>query len=136
MIVSSSILDPREEEMRAIAFVAGVLVATPSMAAEQLIFYTANFPDATSVQLSILNSSVSQGGDYDFDVAIGLVETDATGAVRYEDSGRHHARVRCNYPAYVGVGTRTYFIEVPLNRSAHHDWKENLWMTFCAAPSS
>ncbi|WP_287289049.1 hypothetical protein [Mesorhizobium sp.] len=49
---------------------AGVLVATPSMAAEQLIFYTANFPDATSVQLSILNNSVSRDGDYDFDVAI------------------------------------------------------------------
>jgi hypothetical protein len=29
---------PQEEEMRAIAFFAGVLVATPLMAAEQLIF--------------------------------------------------------------------------------------------------
>ncbi|WP_287254509.1 hypothetical protein [Mesorhizobium sp.] len=86
--------------MRAIALFAGVLVATPSTAAEQLIFYTASFPDATSVQLSILNSSVSRDGDYDFDVAIGLVETDANGAIRYEDTGKHRARVRCNYPAY------------------------------------
>jgi hypothetical protein len=62
--------------------------------------YTANFPDATSVQLSILNNSVSRDGDYDFDVAIGLVETDANGAIRYEDTGKHRARVRCNYPAY------------------------------------
>ncbi|WP_292593699.1 hypothetical protein [Mesorhizobium sp.] len=68
--------------MRAIAFFAGVLVATPSMAEERLIFYTANFPDATSVQLSVQSNSVSQDGDYDLDVAIGLVETDASGAVR------------------------------------------------------
>lgn len=122
--------------MRAIAFFAGVLVATPSMAAEQLIFYTANFPDATSVQLSILNNSVSRDGDYDFDVAIGLVETDANGAIRYEDTGKHRARVRCNYPAYVSVGARRYPIDMPLSRSASDDWKENLWITFCAAPSS
>ncbi|MGX9177954.1 hypothetical protein [Mesorhizobium sp. BHbdii] len=122
--------------MRAIAVFAGVLVATPSMAAEQLVFHTANFPDATSVQLSVMNNSDSRHGDYDFDVAIGLVETDANGVIRYEDTGRHHARVRCNYPAYVSVGTRKYPIETPLSRSAHDDWKEKLWMTFCAAPSS
>lgn len=121
--------------MRAIAFVAGVFVATPSMAAEQLIFHTANFPDATSVQLSIVNS-VAQDGGYDFDVAIGLVETDASGAIRYKDTGSHRARVRCGYPAYVSVGTRKYPIEMPLSRSPHDDWKENLWITFCAAPSS
>jgi hypothetical protein len=132
----SLLVDPQEEEMRAIAFVAGVLVATPSMAAEQLIFHTANFPDATSVQLSMLNNSVAQDGDYDFDVAIGLVETDASGTIRYKDTGSHRARVRCGYPAYVSVGTRKYPIEVPLSRSAHDDWKENLWITFCAAPSS
>jgi hypothetical protein len=67
--------------MRAIALFAGVLVATPSMTAEQLIFYTASFPDATSVQLSVVNNSVSLYGDYDFDVAIGLVETDANGCL-------------------------------------------------------
>lgn len=122
--------------MRAIAFLAGVLVAAPSTAAEQLVFYTANFPDATSVQLSVRNNSVSQDRDYDFDVAIGLVETDASGAIRYEDVARHSARVRCNYPAYVGVSTRKYPIEMPLSRFAHYDWKENLWITFCAARSS
>ncbi|MEI8700958.1 hypothetical protein EOD08_01930 [Mesorhizobium sp. M6A.T.Ca.TU.002.02.2.1] len=122
--------------MRAIALFAGVLVATPSMAAEQLVFYTASFPDATSVQLSVMDNSVSPYGDYDFDVAIGLVETDANGVIRYEDTGRHHARVRCNYPAYVSVGVRKYPIEMSLNRSAHDDWKENLWRIFCAAPSS
>jgi hypothetical protein len=120
--------------MRAIAFFAGVLMATPSMAAEQLVFYTANFPDATSVQLSVLNNSVSQDGDYD--VAIGLVETDANGVIRYEDTGRHRARVRCNYPAYVSVGTRKYPMVMPLSRALHDDWKEYLWMTFCAVPSS
>jgi hypothetical protein len=121
--------------MRAIALFAGVLVATPSMAGEQLVFYTANFPDATSVQLSVRSNSVSQSGDYDFDVAIGLLETDANGVIRYEDTGRHHARVRCAYPAYVGVGSRRYPVEMPLSSSAH-DWKENLWITFCASPSS
>ncbi|TIO07817.1 hypothetical protein [Mesorhizobium sp.] len=122
--------------MRAIALFAGVLMATPSMAAEQLVFYTANFPDATSVQLSVTNNSVSLLGDYDFDVAIGLVETDANGVIRYEDTGRHHARVRCNYPAYVSVGTRKYPIGMPLSRPVHDDWKENLWIVLCAAPSS
>jgi hypothetical protein len=122
--------------MRAIAFFAGVLVATPSIAAEQLIFYTANFPDATSVQLSVLSNRVSTGGGYDFDVAIGLVETDARGAIKYEDSGKHHARIRCSYPASVSVGTRTYAIVLPLGRAAHDDWKEDLWTMFCAAPSS
>lgn len=122
--------------MRAIAFFAGVLVATPSMAAERLIFYTANFPDATSVQLSILNNSVSRDEDYNFDVSIGLVETDASGAIRYEDTGKHRARVRCNYPAHVSVGARRYPIEMPPIRSAPDDWKVNLWITFCAAPSS
>lgn len=122
--------------MRAIALFAGVLVATPSMAGEQLVFYTANFPDATSVQLSVMNNSISLYGDYDFDVAIGLVETDANGVIRYEDTGRHHARVRCNYPAYVSVGTRKYPMGMPLSRAAHEDWKQKLWMIFCAAPSS
>jgi len=122
--------------MRAIAFFAGVFVATPLMAAQQLVFYTANFPDATSVQLSVLNNTVSQDGDYDFEVAIGLAETDATGAVRYEDTGKHRARVRCNYPAYVSVGARKYPMALPLSRSTHDDWKESLWMTFCAVPSS
>ncbi|CAN7588034.1 hypothetical protein LJR234_004480 [Mesorhizobium amorphae] len=121
--------------MRAIAFFAGVMVATPSMA-EQVVFYTAHFPDATSVQLSVLNNSVSHDSDYDFEVAIGLAETDATGAVRYEDTGKHRARVRCNYPAYVSVGARRYPMALPLSRSTHDDWKENLWMTFCAVPSS
>ncbi|MEO5760204.1 MAG: hypothetical protein ABIQ51_25495 [Mesorhizobium sp.] len=123
--------------MRAIALLVGVLVAAPSTAAERLVFYTANFPDATSVQLSVRNNGVSQDRDYDFDVAIGLVETDASGTIKYEDTGRHRARVRCNYPAYVSVGTRKYSIEMPLlNHSAHDDWKEKLWITFCAAPSS
>lgn len=122
--------------MRAIGFLAGVLVATPLMAAERQVFYTASFPDATSFQLSVLNNSVSQDGDYDFDVAIGLVEIDASGATRYEDAGRHRARVRCSYPAYVGVGTRRYPIEIFVRRSSQDNWKENLWLTFCSAPSS
>lgn len=122
--------------MRAIALLVGVLVATPLMAAEKLIFYTASFGDATSVQLSVLDNSVSRNGDYDFDVAIGLVETSATGVIRYVDTGKHRARIRCSYPPYVSVGAQTYPIEMPLNRSARADWKENLWVTFCAAPSS
>jgi hypothetical protein len=134
MILSPSIL--REEEMRAIAFFAGLSVATPSIAAEQFVFYTASFPDATSVQLSVLGDSVSQDGDYDFEVAIGLVETDASGAIKFEDTGRHRARVRCGYPANVSVGGQKYLMEMPLGHSGHDDWKENLWITFCAAPSS
>lgn len=134
MVVCSSIL--KEEEMRAIAFVAGVLVATPSMAADHLVFYSANFQDATSVQLSILNNSVSKDAYYDFDVAIGLVETDASGAVRYKDTGSHRALVRCSSPAYVSVGPRKYPIRLPPSRTPPEDWKENLWMAFCAAPSS
>lgn len=79
-------------------------------------------PDATSVQLSVVNNNVSLYGDYDFDVAIGLVETDANGAIRYEDDGRHRARVRYNYPAYVSVGARKYPMEMPLHRSSMLPW--------------
>jgi hypothetical protein len=122
--------------MRAIVFVAGVLMATPSSGAEQLVFHVANFPDATSVQLSVISESVSNGGDYDFDVAIGLVETDKNGAIRYVDRGHHHARVRCADPAYVGVGGRRYPIAARLQEPAPDDWKVDLWKTFCAVPSS
>jgi hypothetical protein len=128
--------DPREEDMRAIIFLAGVLVATPSSRAEQLIFYTASFPDATSVQLSVVSDSVSHSADYDFEVAIGLIETDATGTIKYVDSGKHHARIKCAEPAYVSVGGRQYLVTARAPDTNHGDWKEDLWKTFCAAPSS
>lgn len=121
--------------MRAIAFLAGVMVATSSMA-EQVVFYTANFPDATSVQLSVLNDTVFHEKEYDFEVAIGLVETDASGAVKYVDRGSHHARIRCAAPAYVSVGTRKYPVGAALRDLQGRDWKQDLWTAFCAAPSS
>jgi hypothetical protein len=122
--------------MRAVVLVAGVLMATPSSRAEQLVFHTSNFPDATSVQLSIMSDSASRGTDYDFDVAIGLLETDASGAVKYVDRGSHHARIRCAEPAYVGFGTHLYTIG-PLGEGlAPGDWKEDLWKALCAVPSS
>lgn len=122
--------------MRAIAFVAGVLVATPSMTAEPLIFYTASFPDATSVQLSVMNDTVFHEKEYDFEVAIGLVETDASGAIKYVDRGSHRARIRCAPPAYVSVGTRKYPVGAALRDLQRRDWKQDLWTAFCAIPSS
>ena len=122
--------------MRAIAFVAGVLVAMPSMTAEQLIFYTASFPDATSVQLSVVGDTVFHEKEYDFEVTIGLVETDARGAIKYVDRGSHHARIRCAAPAYVSVGTRKYPVGAALRDPQRRDWKQDLWTAFCAVPSS
>jgi hypothetical protein len=127
------ICSPRssEEEMRALVFVCGVLVAAPVSMAEPLVFHTTHFPDTTSVQLSMLSSSSARAKDYDFDVLIGLVRTDAAGVIAFEDLGRHHARVRCGDPAYVGVGLRRYPIP-----SSSGDWKESLWKALCAVPMS
>lgn len=124
-----------EEDMRAIVFVAGVLMATPSARAEQLVFYTANFPDATSVQLSVKSEAVSGTGDHDFEVAIGLTETDADGAIKYVDQGSHHARIRCAAPAYVSFGTHKFPIGSG-RETTSDDWKVDLWKAFCAVPSS
>jgi hypothetical protein len=122
--------------MRAHVLLAGVLVAMPSSAAEQQIFFAASFPDATSVQLRVLSDNVSRSIDYDFDVAIGVVKTDASGAIKYEDTGRHSARIRCHEPASVSVGARTFPITMDFGLDARDDWKKALWMTFCAVPSS
>jgi hypothetical protein len=118
--------------MRAFVLVAGVLMATPFSRAEQLVFYTANFPDTTTVQLSIVSDKISHTADYDFDVAIGLTSTDATGAIQYVDHGRHHASVRCAQPAYVSLGAHRYAMDA----IARADWKAALWKALCAIPSS
>lgn len=122
--------------MRVLAVLAGALVATPLSAAEQMIFHTVSFADDTTIQLSVLSNSAPLEGDYDFEVAIGLVQTDANGAIIYEDSGKHRARVRCGRPAYVRVGNLKYPIDTALGHSTRDDWKEDLWKAFCAAPVS
>jgi hypothetical protein len=121
--------------MRAIVLFAGVLIATPSSGAEQLVFYTASFPDASSVQLSIMSDSISKDGESDFDVAIGLTSTDASGAIKYMDRGRHHARIRCAEPAYVSFGAHRYPIGA-WQDPAPDEWIEDLWKAFCAIPTS
>jgi hypothetical protein len=122
--------------VRAIMLVAGVLMATPSSRAEQLVFYTASLPDATSIELSIVSDKIARAADYDFDVAIGLTSTDASGAVQYVDHGRHHARIRCTQPAYVSFGAHRYAMDAIGQGMARGDWKAALWKAFCAVPSS
>lgn len=122
--------------MRVFAAIAGVLLVTTSGAAQQLVFHSASFPDATSVQLSVVGDTIPEAGDYDFDVAIRLVEIGADGAIRYEDYGKHRARVKCGDPAYVGVGKHEYPIHTGIPGSALADWKHDLWMVFCAMPVS
>ncbi|RUW60692.1 hypothetical protein [Mesorhizobium sp. M7A.F.Ca.US.008.03.1.1] len=121
--------------MRAIAFLAGVLVATPSSGSEQVVFHRTNFADATSVQFMVATDSAASGQDYDFEVGISLVETDANGSTKYVDPGRHQAQVRCANPAYVGIGMRKFPISA-LTGAGQSDWKEDLWKMYCAVPSS
>lgn len=122
--------------MRAFASFAGVLIATHAVAAEPLVFYTASFKDKTSVEFSVHGTHAAGSGDYDFDVAIGLVKTGANGVVEFEDKGGHRARVRCSEPAAVGVGARDYPIDAFALGAASGDWKMGLWATFCTVPSS
>ena len=121
--------------MRTIAFLAGVLVATPSSGSEQVVFHRTSFPDATSVQFMVATDSAASGQDYDFEVAISLIETDAYGATKYVDPGRHQAQVRCANPAYVSIGMRKFPISGFMG-AGQSGWKEDLWRMFCAVPSS
>ena len=121
--------------MRAIAFLVVVLVATPSSGSEQVIFHRTSFADATSVQFIIATDRPASGEDYDFEVGISLVETDAKGATKYVDPGRHQAHVRCTNPAYVSIGMRKFPIPA-LAGAGQGDWKEDLWKMYCAVPSS
>jgi hypothetical protein len=122
--------------MRAIVLFAGVLMATPSGGAERQVFYTANYSDASSVQLSIVSDGLSKDGESDYEVAIGLTSTDASGAIKYDDRGTHHARIRCADPAYVRFGAHRYAIGSVGQGSAPDDWIEDLWKAFCAVPTS
>lgn len=121
--------------MRAIAFLAVVLVATPSSGSEQVIFHRTSFPDTTSVQFMVATDRAASGQDFDFEVAISLVETDAYGAIKYVDPARHQAQVRCANPAYVSIGMRKFPI-LAFRGARQNDWKEDLWRMYCSMPSS
>lgn len=116
--------------MRAVVLFAGVLTAAMPADAGSRIFHTEGFPDATKIELSVLDDSPARDATYDYDVAIGLTRTDAIGD-RYIDPAHHHARIRCTAPAYVGFGDRRF----PVGRDTN-DWKEDLWKVYCAVPSS
>jgi len=110
-----------------------LVVVTSAGAGEPVIFHTAQSADAKALNLSLLSNSISTDGDYDFDVLIGLTETDVNGATVYVDSGKHPARVRCSAPAKVRVGGVDYPVGRALNRSERDNWKENLWRAVCIA---
>ncbi len=118
--------------MRGIVVLASLTLATAA-AAESRVFYTAHFPDHTTIQMSVLGDGVPLDGGYDFDVAIGLAALDESGALRYFDRGRHHARIRCAPPAYVRFGEHRFPMQ---SLSSPSDWKQGLWKTYCEIPSS
>ncbi|MEC9244765.1 MAG: hypothetical protein VYB05_08345 [Pseudomonadota bacterium] len=122
--------------MYAHSLIVGTLVATGAGAAEPAIFHTSRFPDATTVNLSLLTHQRSTSADYDVDVTIGLTELSDDGAPGYRDRSMHRARVRCAMPASVFVG-RTGYAVLP-STSSHDtgDWKRDLWRAVCAVPTS
>ncbi|WP_027258006.1 MULTISPECIES: hypothetical protein [Leisingera] len=109
-----------------------LLVAAPS-AAQQIIFHTASFPDATMVRLSATQYQVAREEDFDFEVVIKLVETDANGTVLYNDTGKHPVRVKCREPAYVDTGLKRYMINTA---TPNGDWQHDLWYMFCTSATS
>lgn len=117
--------------MRAFAVLMGVL-AVSAAHAEPRVFYTAHFPDRTSVQMSVMGDGIPDEGEYDFVVAIGLARINATGVMTFFDRGRHRARIRCAEPAYVGFGDRQF----PVHAMSISDWKQRLWETYCETPVS
>lgn len=122
--------------MHSLSLLLVALVATPASAAEPMVFHTSSFADSTTVQLRVLGSSLSLNGAYDYDIVIGLIQTDAIGANFYEDSGKHRAKVSCGEPAYIGVGETNYPIDPSEFSLERDDWKEKLWKIFCTAPIS
>ncbi|WP_265519071.1 hypothetical protein [Nitratireductor luteus] len=118
------------------SLLAGALITTAAAAAEPMIFHTAYFPDATAVNLSVADKTLSADGNYDFDVMIRLTEVDAAGAVIFEDSVSHGARVRCSAPAKILVGGLDYAVGATSVSPDLSSWKEDLWRTVCGAPVS
>lgn len=118
--------------MRAVFVWASVVLASEA-AAEPRVFYTAHFPDHTSIELSVMGDGVPQDGGYDFDVAIGLAELGADGALQFFDRSSHHARIRCAPPAYVRFGEHRFPM---VTAAAPPDWKQDLWKAYCEVPSS
>ncbi|CUH98357.1 hypothetical protein [Leisingera aquaemixtae] len=109
-----------------------LLVATPS-AGQQTVFHTANFPDATMVQLSVTHYQVTSEEDFDFEVAIKLVQTDANGTVLYDDTRKHPVRVKCGEPAYVDTGLKRFMINTA---TSNGDWQHDLWAMLCTTATS
>jgi hypothetical protein len=98
--------------------------------AEPRVFYTAHFPDRTSIEMSV--DGVAGDGVYDFDVTIGLAEISDKGTSLYFDPGRHHARIGCAKPAHVTLGDHRFMVHL-LEPS---DWKRHLWKAYCEASVS
>lgn len=119
------------EMMRAVVVIAGVLLVGAAQA-EPRVFYTAHFPDRTSIEMSVIGDGVSDHGGYDFDVSIGLAKINATGKVIFFDGSSHHAQIRCAEPAYVGFGNHRFSVHA----TSSLDWKQDLWKAYCDAPVS
>jgi len=117
--------------MRAVVVGAGVMLMGTAQS-EPLVFYTAHFPDQTSIQMSVIGDRVPEDGSYDFDVSISLAKINASGAMTFYDSGSHQARIRCAEPAYVGFGDHRF----QLNATSLSDWKRDLWKAYCETPVS
>lgn len=102
------------------------------LAAERLPFHTSRFPGDVTVNLTVTSLHASSGGGYDYDVTIGLMETDAAGAIKFIDATNHGARVKC-LPSRILIGGVAY---IPARGARGSDWKEDLWESVCAPPVS
>lgn len=120
--------------MRAAALVLCGTILSTAAQADQVIFYTVRLPDARSIDLTILQDQASTLRDYDFEVGIGVAETDARSGLTYTDPLTHRASVRCGFPAAVAVGGRRYVLSV--ERATSDDWKFSLWKALCSMPTS
>lgn len=101
-------------------------------AAERQPFHTSRFPDDVTVSLTVTSLHASSLGNYDYDVIIGLTETDAAGKIKFTDPTGHGARVKC-LPGRISVGGVAYMLTSGASGS---DWKEDLWESVCAPPMS
>jgi hypothetical protein len=118
------------------SLVAAALLSTSAGAAEPVIFHTSRFPDTTTVELSLISRQFSTAVGYDFDVTIGLLEIRNDGRPGFRDRGAHMALVRCGAPGTVFVGGADYQIGDASRLPESDDWKLDLWLAVCAAPTS
>ncbi len=109
---------------------AAAFMLTGASAAEPQIFHEASFSDATIVDLAMSHSPSASAG-YDFEVLITVTERFPSGKIKYRDTSRHAAKIRCDLPMNVLIGGIVYpIVAAPISNTAR-DWKRDLWLALC-----